>query len=224
MIASCKLLKSCEIQLNRRSMADWQDQNEQWIEVMSALQGHSSTLTLLALRDELKFVTERRSWSTMIPVSGFRQLGALEDLEAPWSLIMGKPGALVDEQPPGFTVRSTTADFVGRPRMSDMLPPKLRSLTCAIKFWREPQGFYDEGLRSILPISAGEDTSLKIVNCVLFNWDTITPLPIDFAANKVVFDERGVRFRHAVRNLRESDIEKLQGGNTTSAPSTVRER
>lgn len=100
----------------------------------------------------------------------------------------GKPGAQVDEQPPGFTVRSTTADFVGCRRMSDMLPPNLRTLTCAIEFWREPQGFYHEGLRSILPSGADEDTSLKIVNCVLSNWDTITPLPIDFAANNVVFD------------------------------------
>lgn len=88
-IASCKLLKSCEIQLDRRSMVDGQDQNGQWIEVMSALQGHSRSLTQLALRDELNFVTECRSESMMLPVSGFRQLQALEDLEIPWSLIMG---------------------------------------------------------------------------------------------------------------------------------------
>lgn len=49
---------------------------------------------------------------------------------------------------------------------------------------------------------------------ILFNWDTVTPLPIDFVANKIVFDEHGVRVQHAVRKMRESGIEKSLGRNT----------
>lgn len=59
MIRSCKALDSCEIQLDRRGVIDLL--NEQWIEVLTALQDHSNTLTQLALRDELKFVTQRFS-------------------------------------------------------------------------------------------------------------------------------------------------------------------
>lgn len=105
--------------------------------------------------------------------------------------------------------------------MSNKIPPKLRTLTCGIELWREPHGFYDQGLRNLLPSSADEHTSLRTVNCVLFNWDTATPLPVDFAASKVAFDERGVRFQHAVRNLRESDVEKLLGRNTTPVSSST---
>jgi hypothetical protein len=209
MIKSCKALENCEIQLGNGCGVP--RPSEQWNELLIALQDHGSTLKQLALKEEQRFITKHQCSLERTLVDGFRPLNALEDLEVPWALIMGKPGAFVKEHSPGFSVHRLAVDWVGHPRMSDMLPPQLRKLTCAIEFWREPQGFYDQALESILPSSSDDESSLETVNCVLFNWDTITPLPIDFAANKAVFDKRGVSFNHAVRNLRESDIKALQG-------------
>lgn len=201
MIESCKALTTCELQAANSDSAERPE--KYWSKILRALQRHSSTLRILAMRESQEFrgagQLDKEDWEIQ-RVDGFQLLHALQALEVPWAMLMGKPSAKSDHNSTGeHATCKPRDDWAGHPQIRNVIPPNFRTLTCAVEFWHEPEVFYNNALQSLLSVSPENIGSLQTFNCVYCDPDGTSLLPMDFSAIEDAYREHGVSFSYEIR-------------------------
>lgn len=158
-------------------------------EILSALEQHSASLTLLSLDPEDQFTTDHRNHH-FERLEGFNRFSSLKVLNVPWMLLMGRP-------PAHSVIKGTYRNY---PHMRHLLPPNLEGLKLQMSPQTAP-GVNEETLLSCLPQiteSPDMEISLEAVSIDYYSISWLNPLPFSFWDIKDKFLDYGVEFHYDI--------------------------
>ncbi|KAF2629769.1 hypothetical protein BU25DRAFT_273985 [Macroventuria anomochaeta] len=200
MIDCCQALISfkCDRAHDEEFAEDDLEGSRAWCtEILDSLQRHSKTLKELVLEPFDRDLRESSDHG-FIHLDGLRSLEALESLEVPSMLLMGRPPGTVTNG-----VWSPTGHWQ-YPAIRDVMPPKLQTLLLHMRPEYTPgnQGFEDFFIGG-LPLKANEcnpgtSDGLKTVEMDYMRMPHNGPLPMDFWQIQHAFKEVGSTFQYGV--------------------------
>lgn len=185
------------------------------VEVCAAIERHSESLKILELEPKDSFLRHDHDFQYEA-LDLFVKLHALEELELPWMLLMGRPSAR--------KLRKVKFPWKGYPRMLDLLPPDLKKLFLTLTPWTAPKAT-EASFTDLVPtnITANQPLLQSIyVTYDTMDWDK--PLPLPFFDIQDTLQHRGIAFDYVLHDVFGDDNENDNGGLLEGELETVAEQ
>jgi hypothetical protein len=191
----CGTLRSCKALTSFKFVYhSWQNNAiDVWCaEVVRTLQKHRESLTSLELQIAER-VFYRQLNLSFKRVDGFQSLHALEILEVPFFVLMGKPSGLYRND-----VWIPDPGQEEYPTLKDVLPPGLRELTLHAGRWSAFGTALETKFKTYLSLGS----TVKRIEKVSLYWDPLEsdyPLPMNFWSIKKFYSEHEVRVDYTLQ-------------------------